>query len=200
MIVLKALLEPFWATCPFAPTVSVHLRRLTSMELREARQTALAVIRTLRESDQALGPYGLSGPDVLGQRFSPADPAQMVRIGMLVESVECAHRALIEWRGVVDEARQPAPITLKTLAVLLLDDRFDGWLRGELEKARQILDVEKNVSGLSPSGGAGAGKTASDRTTATAASKPASPAPKAARAKAAGSAPASRTRRRPAKA
>jgi hypothetical protein len=194
VIVLSAMATgPVESTCPDFPSLKVTLRRLTSMELKEARYAANAVVRRLAEDIEAVTPYGLSGPDFNGQKLNTADPNQMLRVGMLIETVETALRALISWEGVSLERGGPvAPIAREVLAAILKDDRVDRWLRREMGRAAELLAEEKNVSGPSPSGGAGAAKTASIPNTAADAKRRASRAPAAARAKPASSAPRSK--------
>jgi hypothetical protein len=177
VIVLKLLREPAWHDSPFHPGVRVKLRPLDSGEAAEARHEALAVVHSLRASADLLKPYGLDGPDGQGRVLNPADPAQMLRLGVLVEGVEMAVRAVQEWEGVVDEAGRPAAVTRRTLSMLMQDDSFDRWLRSRMEAANRILADEKNGLRLSPSGGAGSARTESDPTTAPTAEPAASPAP-----------------------
>lgn len=192
MIVLKTLRDPVWAAHP-TYGVRVHIRRLTAQELRWARQLGMAAVSRLEDGLASLQPYGLDRPDGEGRYLNTADPLQMLRVGMLVETVETALLGVIAWEGVAGEDGQPAPINRLTLATLLQDDSFDRWLRYELEKAAQLLDLEKNVSGLSPNGGAGAGKTGSGLSTAEAATASASRARKGGRATRASAVPRPRT-------
>ncbi len=113
-------------------------------------------------------------------RANPADPAQAFRLGLLVEVTEVGFRGVRAWEGITNGMGQPAPVNRKTLATLLLDDRFDRWLRGELNKACVLLVEEKKTSTGSASGGAADGKTASGLNTAATAARPGNRARKAA--------------------
>jgi hypothetical protein len=148
-------------------SVWIRLRRLNSVELDEARRAAIQVVAKVGQSVSALADYGLDGEDTNGVRISVSDVGQMSRVGRLIETVEVAMKAVIEWGGFsLVKDGPPAPVDRQTLAVLLLDDGFERRLTGDIELAARILVAEGNVSGSSPSGFSPLAQTASAPNTA----------------------------------
>lgn len=171
MIILSRLTAPVWIDASrIYPGVRFQIRRLTSLDMGVIRDRTMAALRALREGVEALEPYGLNDEDASGARFNPMDPAQGMRIGKLIASVETAKDALIAWEGVcTDAVGTLAPIERPVLAQLLLDDALDNFLIGEISKASRILATEGKRSGVSPPGSSSPTDAAPTPATATAA-------------------------------
>lgn len=127
------------------PDFKVVLRRVTSVDLAEARDATLDALRKAREGMEALAPYGLDQEDAHGVRINPRDPTQMARAGRLVGMVEVAIRALISWEGVVGDDGEAAPINRESLSILLLDQTLERRLQVEIDKASRVLVTEGNA-------------------------------------------------------
>lgn len=180
-------------------SVWIRLRRLTSVELDQARRVAIQVIAKVGQATSALADYGLDGEDTNGVRISVHDVGQMSRVGRLVEVVEVAKSAIIEWAGFTldGEGGPPAPVDRQTLAVLLLDDGFERRLSAEIERAARILVAEGKGSGSSPSGFSPRAQTVLDPNIAATAQRSGAPAPPADPDPAGATVRKSRTRRKP---
>lgn len=188
MIRLQLLTEPVEVRWPADREHWVRLKRLDSMDLNEARQRALKVLRTAGDFYEAMAPFGLDTADSEGNRLNPKDEGQMFRVGALVEHVEVCLKAVEAWGGFDGET---PPIDRRSLATVLKDDAYAAWLVGEVTKAARILISEKKGSAPSPNGPAVGAKTGSTPSSAETASGSGSPALKAAAPRARSSSPAS---------
>lgn len=141
MIVLQLLRDPEWVDLPGG--MRAKLRRLTSPELREAKARALLAIKSLETSFDALKVYGLDKVDANGVRINLGSENQMMRVGLLISSVETAIDAIIEWEGVsLTKDGPPPPVDRDVLAMLLLDDEIDDKLRREITRLSHVVARE----------------------------------------------------------
>lgn len=179
--------------------ITVTLRRLRANEFAEAQSAALAILRDRSKLVELLEEYDLRPPRRKLKSLLE-DAGFMMGIGQWLAAVECGERAISEWSGLIDENGQALPLGRRSLEAAFLSQAFLDQVLPLIDAAANLLVLEGNVSGLSPSGSPEPAKTASALNTATTAAGAASPAHKASRAGAGSSAPKSKTRRSRAKA
>lgn len=146
MIVLRTLRDPEWVDFSQRYAgVRILIRRLTTLEMREARSQAVQTLKAVESNLDALKPYGLHTPDATGVRLALTSEDQMARVGRLIGSVEVAIRAIEAWEGIADEGGALAPVTRETLSVLLMDDGMETHLIREVDRLARILVQEGNA-------------------------------------------------------
>nr|DAQ12750.1 MAG TPA: hypothetical protein [Caudoviricetes sp.] len=142
---------------PYAD-VTITARRLRTPEWDSARDAAQAILRNDAELLNLLAKHDLlpKGGVRGWKRMKDNDPVAyaqyLIGIGMWLTAVECALVGVVDWTGIKTEDGAPAPIDRDILEVLLLDEALSDQVLGVVTEAAQLLIVEGEPFGASPSG------------------------------------------------
>jgi len=138
MIRLKRLRDPVWVD--LGRGVRVQLRRLTSLELAAAEQSAKRRMSDLRRGEDVLEEYGLDGE---ASADPLADLAIAAGLGELIALTEMALRGVMSWEGVYTDEGKAAP-TRAVIMQIVQDAEFRRRLLAGLTEACMILVAEGN--------------------------------------------------------
>lgn len=150
------------------PGLKIRIKRLTSIDFDIATSRAFRRQKSLNAASDIVEEYGLQnleGFSTLG-RLNLADPEVMGGVMSLVTTVEIAMMAIESWVGLVLENELPARIDRPTLFKLFADDHLKRAFLTEVDKAAQIVRIEKKDLPASLSGTATGAETGSAPNTA----------------------------------